>query len=429
MDHFKRSSLAGLAGKRDKKSSPAPSPSLKPTIPQDKLDIVIESPPNLMLNNPAQSSGVVLSGQLRIGVITAPEIVLESFSMQLLATVTCKKPVVKDCPDCTRKTTELHRWKFLSEPKTLAAGEHKFPFSHLIPGHLPATTFGRLGVLTYGLSAQAKTRDGQVLSLERPLDLARAVPPLPEKNCMRIFPPTNITAALTCEPVIHPIGRFSVLMRVSGVSDSKETMPGSGKRDLHHRWRLRKLNWRLEETESMISPACTKHADKVGGEGKGVKHEEVRTLSHADFKEGWKTDFDVGDIDFEFAVSPNQNPRPLCDVESPTGLKISHNVVIEFVVAEEWARGTTKQVTTPTGAARVLKCQFQVMITERAGMGISWDEEQPPMYEDVPASPPLYSVNSEMRDYEGPPLEDPPEGYNLGNVTPPSPGPSSTPQG
>ena len=39
-------------------------------------------------------------------------------------------------------------------------------------------------------------------------------------------------------------------------------------------------------------------------------------------------------------------------------------------------------------------------VTERAGLGISWDEEQPPMYGDVPASPPSYVGNVDMRAFE-----------------------------
>ena len=52
----------------------------------------------------------------------------------------------------------------------------------------------------------------------------------------------------------------------------------------------------------------------------------------------------------------------------------------------------------PTGSARVLRMQFKVVVTERAGMGISWDEEMPPMYEDVPSSPPGYA---RIEDFEG----------------------------
>ena len=57
-----------------------------------------------------------------------------------------------------------------------------------------------------------------------------------------------------------------------------------------------------------------------------------------------------------------------------------------------------KNTAMPTGAARVLRMQFKLVVTTRAGMGISWDEEMPPMYEDVPSSPPGYT---KMEDFEG----------------------------
>ncbi len=47
--------------------------------------------------------------------------------------------------------------------------------------------------------------------------------------------------------------------------------------------------------------------------------------------------------------------------------------------------------------------QFTLLITERSGLGISWDEEQPPMYDDVPASPPGYG-RAVIEEYEGEPL-------------------------
>ena len=51
--------------------------------------------------------------------------------------------------------------------------------------------------------------------------------------------------------------------------------------------------------------------------------------------------------------------------------------------------------------------QFNLLLTERSGLGISWDEEMPPMYEDVPASPPGYTLldgSSSIEDYRGSPL-------------------------
>lgn len=49
----------------------------------------------------------------------------------------------------------------------------------------------------------------------------------------------------------------------------------------------------------------------------------------------------------------------------------------------------SKQVM-PTGAARVLRMQFSLVMTERSGLGIAWDDEVPPVYADVPLSPPEY---------------------------------------
>lgn len=137
----------------------------------------------------------------------------------------------------------------------------------------------------------------------------------------------------------------------------------------------------------MISPACDKHAIKVGGQGRGMAHEDVRTVGRDEMKSGWKTDLSEGTIEMEFVIRPQ---RPMCDVDSPNGLIVTHALVIELIIAEEWAQSKTPDKAVPTGAARVLRMQFAVMVTERSGMGISWDEEQPPMYEDVPPSPPLY---------------------------------------
>ena len=129
----------------------------------------------------------------------------------------------------------------------------------------------------------------------------------------------------------------------------------------------------------------------------GKKDEVTRRKGLEELKEGWKTDFSDGVIDLEFSYRPTGSPRPLCDMISPTGLTISHALVVELVVSEEWATLKRPDQPTPTGSARVLRMQFPLVVTERAGMGISWDEEQPPMYEDVPASPPLYAAGQQPR--------------------------------
>lgn len=390
----KRQSLSGKGGSGGK-GSPKNSPKIVATLPA-KLDIEMESPPLVFYGNPTQSSGALLSGQLSL-TVTDPQVKLQSFEMQLLATCTTKKPVEKNCPDCAIKTNEVYKWTFLTEPALFKKGSHSFPFSYLMPGHYPATSNGALGTIEYSLSARTVTSLSDNITFTRPLKIQRALPPGSDKSSIRIFPPTHLAATLVLPPIIHPIGEFPVQMRIDGCVDK-------GK-DTQTRWRIRKMNWRIDEHSKIISAACPKHAHKVGGEGKGVLHQDTRAIGGEDLKNGWKTDFDTpgGQIEMEFMASIKPGSNPLCDVESPTGLAVTHNLVIELIVAEEYCPNKNTKSVTPTGAARVLRMQFTLVVTERSGMGISWDEEMPPMYEDVPVSPPGYRKMG-IEDYEGEPF-------------------------
>lgn len=463
METLKRHSLSGLAGlkghdRKDKKDKKNGSPALRPTIPRNDIELFVESPPNVFYGVPDRSSGVLFAGIFKVKVVTDPEIVLDTYTAQLYTRITPKKPVSKDCKDCAYKDTEIKKWNFLTEPKTLKHGQHRFPFSHLIPGHLPATLYGNLAQVQYYLEAKATTKTGEELSFRQEIRLARSLAVPPEKTSLRVFPPTRLEVQLSMVAVIHPIGRWTAAFRLSHVTNPKPTK----KNELQTRWFIRKLAWQLEEKEHMLSPACSKHASKVGGEGRGKEHEEIRTLARDEVHEGFKADYsNDGEIDLEFPVilTPTGAPhghkpgRALCDVKTPTGLSISHMLVIELIIGEEWVDAAKGHKTGATGQARVLRAQFGVIITERAGLGIAWDEENPPLYEDsqveqppdyqhefglppltpearqelirqargamalpapvIPASPPMYGVNSQMSDYEGPPLDEILDGMTL----------------
>lgn len=276
----------------------------------------------------------------------------------------------------------------------MPSGEHDFPFSFLLPGHLPATMHGALSVIDYVLTAVATPeKNSAAITLQRELTVKRSIPPseLPRQS-IRIFPPTNLTAHVELPSVIHPIGEFNVKCRVDGVI----------KRDVdvntQTQWRLRRVTWRLDETQKVIAPACSKHALKAGaepGEKKGQQHSEVRTLNMGELKNGWKCDYSAvegsGSIEMEFPFSIRADINPLCDMKAEDGTEVSHSLVVEMIVAEELAPLKKPSQVTPTGAARVLRMHFNTTVTERGGLGISWDEEQPPLYENVPASPPGYS--------------------------------------
>jgi hypothetical protein len=388
-----------------------PSPRAMPAQP-GRFEMIIESPPLVLYGTPSTSTGALLSGRLKLRIDDPTgELRLHDFTMLLRATIATKKPVGKDCRECTERVDELKTWTFLSEPKTYYADEdNQFPYSFLFPGHLPATTQSILGCIQYSLQATATTSHGEKIVYNHPLTVQRAIQPGPDKASIRIFPPTNLTGRVQLPPIVHPIGTFPVTMSLSGVVEKKG--------DSHTRWRLRKLAWRIEEHSKVISTPCAKHAHKVSGEGKSILHSETRILGNDEMKSGWKSDFDTigGEIIMEFdaSLATKSNHKASCDVESPAGIEVKHNLVVELIVAEEFCPSKNTTLVTPTGAARVLRMQFALVVTERAGMGISWDEEMPPVYEDVPESPPGYGSADKndgawggaiMEDYHGPELE------------------------
>lgn len=392
----KRRSLGRYSRSRDRTSKEESRPA------SAKLEVIVESPPVVCYGSPSSSSGALFSGRLRIAVSELTGgITLDKFDMHLMSKTTTKKPVSRDCPHCATRPEELTSWNFLTEPLHLKSGNHDFPFSYLFPGHIPAACDGALGKIEYFLTATAHSTDGEEFPLKLPVHVKRAILPGNDKSSIRIFPPTNLTGRIVLPSVVHPIGTFPVQMVLSGIVDKGE--------ENQTRWRLRKMMWRIEEHQKIVSTACPKHAHKIGGEGKGVLHQETRIIGHNEEKGGWKTDFDTagGETRMEFEANINPTCNPVCDHDTPSGLEVKHNLVMELIVAEEFCSNKNIRHITPTGAARVLRMQFHLHVTERSGLGISWDEEMPPMYEDVPASPPGYTMldgASAMEDYNGSPL-------------------------
>lgn len=405
----KRMSLTSSKASKSKDKHSTTSPRMGPVRPA-KFDLIVESPPLVFFGSASNSSGALFSGRLKL-IVDDPSgfVKFNDFDMVLRATLTTHKPISKDCKQCAERHDELKKWTLISEPTTyLKAKDNQFPFSYLFPGHLPASTEVHAGSLTYSLYVVATTITGEKIEFIHPLKIQRAIPPGPEKSSIRIFPPTNLTGRVQLPPIVHPIGTFPVKMVLSGVVEKRA--------ESQTRWRLRKMMWRIEENTKVISSPCVKHQNKVS-DGKAMQHSDHRTLHGDEMKSGWKTDFDThgGEItlEFEAALASTTRHRVTCDMESPAGLEVKHVLIVELIVAEEFCPNRNTSLITPTGAARVLRMQFNLQVTERSGMGISWDEEMPPMYEDVPPSPPGYGKNNKneeefahavatMEDYSGP---------------------------
>lgn len=264
---------------------------------------------------------------------------------------------------------------------------------------------GALSSIDYVLKATITPKNGEPLKLTKTLNIKRAIcPPDSPRHSIRIFPPTNLTANCELPPVIHPIGEFNMNMRIDGVVSRNPEAKNQTQ------WRLKRVSWRIEETQKSIAPACPKHAAKLGSGPdvkKGMAHQDTRVIGQDEIKSGWKADYSTpdGSIDMEFPFSISPGSNPVCDMKSGDGNEVSHILIVEMIVAEEFAPLKKPSQVAPTGAARVLRMHFNLTLTERSGLGISWDEEQPPLYENVPASPPAYGAY-EIYDGDSIPDED-----------------------
>ncbi|KAI0455573.1 hypothetical protein F5B21DRAFT_503133 [Xylaria acuta] len=371
-----------------------------PQNPNASLDWKIESAPAVFYGSPEESTGALISGQLQLRVKESFEV--ENLEAKLEIRVTQKKPFNNHCQDCTSQSTELKSWSFLSEPTVLTQRTHEFPFSILLEGHLPATTDNYLLSIEYVFAAEARPRDGGLpLQLRRTIDVRRSlpVPPTPHHS-VRIFPPTNITASVHYDAVVHPNASSNFTMRLEGI----------GKRNTNAHsveyWKLKRLSWKLEENVSTVAPACRKHTPKTTASGaeagengsgakKGATRTDTRVIAHADLHSGWKADYYSVDGSIEAEVeyrTGGSSSRPVsCDVRGRDGTEVTHRLVVEMVVSQEYAPLAHTRHVTPTGVARILRMNFGVVVTDRGGLGVSWDNEAPPIYQDVPPSPPSYA--------------------------------------
>ncbi|KAH0598106.1 hypothetical protein MHUMG1_04478 [Metarhizium humberi] len=400
--HFGRSSRHdGAAGSSHSASSGGPHAPAS-------MDWSIESPPIVFYGSPEESTGALVSGLMYIDV-HADAIEVDSFTASLTMHVTQKKPFQSHCADCQTKVTELKNWQFLAHPTSLRRGRHQFPFSTLLDGSLPASTDTPIVSISYHFKAEAVAVRGPAstsclpIRFERSLHVKRSLPePLYPHHSVRVFPPTNIKASAHYTAVIHPSGSNAVTLKLDGLMTHNERVKTV---DL---WKLKKVTWKLEETIKTIAPACDRHApassaaaadaDADNEAKRGAPRTETRILGEKQLHEGWKSDYSGNDgtVDFEFDYAVNQprthgkEPRYACGLKTQDGTEVSHALHIELIVSKEFAPEGKTHLAAQTGTGRILRMHFAVNLTEYPGLGVSWDNEAPPVYQDVPPSPPAY---------------------------------------
>ncbi|KAK9458776.1 uncharacterized protein V1516DRAFT_119756 [Lipomyces oligophaga] len=363
-----------------------------------ELSVVIESPPLVCYGPPDSSTGALLSGLLFL-TVNAPSIPMESVSLELVQDVSVRRPAVPACKPCVHRQKVLKRWDLLANKlPLLPRAEYGYPFSHLLAGDLPASTVSALATVSYSLHARATPADHNIspVDISRPISLTRSIISSDIRRCLRVFPPTVINVTASLPAIVFPRSEFTLELQLNNIVN----------REKHTRWNLRKLNWHLDEISKLKSLGCVRHdsvsniAGAVAGTDSHGSAEDARVLSRRDIRQGWKTDF-TGDgrIEMELPISTfvdsdaSNSDTIACNVaDSGLGFSVEHTLVIELLVSEEHLPAPGQHTTSPTGGARILRMQFAVDITERGGLGISWDDEVPPMYADVPVSPPGYDV-------------------------------------
>ena len=232
------------------------------------------------------------------------------------------------------------------------------------------------------------------IRLDKILDVKRSLPASETPHhSVRVFPPTNIKASAHYPQVIHPIGNYTLALRLDGIAKL------NSKLNTVEYWKVKKMMWKLEETTKTIAPACERHSPKAGeGAGeqqnkKGVVRSETRIIAEKELSSGWKSNYTSSTdstVEVELEYSLAKGAKYACDSKSRDGTEVTHQLLVEMVVAQECAPANKPSLVTHTGVGRILRMHLGTTLTERGGIGISWDNEAPPIYQDVPPSPPAY---------------------------------------
>lgn len=219
------------------------------------------------------------------------KVCITSVTLAFVQKVRVHKPFLPDgqsfhsCMNCKTKTVNMKTWEIQTSAQDMCVGRHSFPFSYLIPGSVPAKsslglnactriTYELVAVVTYkdpkrGSSSQSKQ---QVLQLTMPIPVTRSIPRGPDKNSLRVFPPTELTATAVLPSVVYPKSTFPLEMKLDGISSADR------------RWRMRKMAWRIEEISRVRCNACDIHKHELKQLENSVMEKESQKKNHEGIK-------------------------------------------------------------------------------------------------------------------------------------------------
>ncbi|GMM32203.1 Ldb19 protein [Martiniozyma asiatica (nom. inval.)] len=241
------------------------------------MQINLETPPIVIFGSPTQSSGAFFSGNLYLTIPSLhaeqlqPQIsisklakniqhhymILNDVSIKLVQIINIARPFqnpnTNDCKKCDKREKTISDWPLLSKKLAFAKGtQHSYPFSCVIPGNLPpSSSLCHDGYIKYELRTKCtyinlKGKESTV-NMDMPIVIKRSIMRGHDRNSLRIFPPTDVTASAVIPNVVYPRSNFPIEIRLDHLVSGT------------HRWKMRKLNWRLEESIILKSDHCDRH--------------------------------------------------------------------------------------------------------------------------------------------------------------------------
>ncbi|AET41185.1 Ldb19p Ecym_7357 [Eremothecium cymbalariae DBVPG len=215
---------------------------------------------------------------------TIDKLTVICFSLSLVQKVRYGKPfmpsnpALSSCSNCRSKVIELANWDIVSNPIDVTLGYHTYPFSHLLQGDLPVTcnlgstgsthiSYELIAVAFYKTLSKGPGSKNTVdrLELKFPIPITRSILRGPDRNSLRVFPPTDVTASAVLPNVVHPRSTIPLELKLHGIY--------TGDR----RWRMRRLTWRVDENVRIRSHACKMHIGTLKAIEDTVREKQARS--------------------------------------------------------------------------------------------------------------------------------------------------------
>ncbi|KAH6669760.1 hypothetical protein F5X68DRAFT_142218 [Plectosphaerella plurivora] len=361
------------------------------------LDWELETSPTILLGRGCESLPSFWSGTIST-TVKEPAAEIIGFYAVLKAHTIQKKPARNRCAECKYQYFEIQHWSFLSQDTVLQNGTHTFPFSTLVPDHLPASMKSALLSISYEFHAEVHFKSPgtpkhtpQSTTFDRILTIRRhiSIPTFP-LQATRSLPVTGIQVESSINSIIRSTGVNKTSLSLSGLLSSSV----NGQED--YIWRLWQGSWRLEEKMEAIAIPCDRHrCSTPEHKKKDLLRRKIRNLGQGVIHNTWEEREAEGtaQVDFKFSIRPhsiNSERNYSYDTKNLDGTEVIHMLVVDLVLVKESFPHGKPHSSIRTGVAKILTLPYRVFLVDDQSTGPSWIVESSPAYQDKGSSPPGY---------------------------------------